>query len=351
MKYLLTFILSMSILFTGIIGCSSPQASTSPVNNQTILATSGDNSILLTNFLYYFGSMKAEQEMVLQMLGFSEEDILEFWTDDSEGTSLEEIMRLNALDHLTDNFTLYVLAKEAGYTYDPELLQEIEKEINDFIIQLTTPETRGEDAFFNMFMITPQEYKNMQKVELTIEAYINSIYESISVSEEEIAEFYEENKDLVENSLHLHATVRHVLISVDETMTDEEKAEATEKANDILRRVQAGEDITELAILYSEDPGVEVNNGEYNFHRGAGFVQEFEEWAFSAQPGDSAIIETQFGYHVMYSVHVDTIEDLSQELEELVKGHMLRGIVRNIIEESNIEWDIDEDVLNSVTVM
>lgn len=347
MKYLLAFIVSTSILFTGVVGCSSP---THNITEEVVLATSDDNTILLRDFLYYFGDMKTQQEMFFTMFGLTEEDIVDFWTNDSEGMTQEQLLRQYALDHAINNATLLALAKEAGYTYDPNDLEEMEAEIDDFIAHLSTPEVRGEDAFFNMYMITPQDFKDMQRDFLTINAFVTSLAESIPVLEEDMLAFYEENQIFVEDRLNLQATVRHVLIKSDETMSEEEREAAREKADEILRRVESGEDIGELAALYSEDEGSAQNNGEYEFHRGL-MQPEFEEWAFSAQSGDIGMVETEFGYHIMYSIYVDTIDNFHEELKMLIREEQLVEIISSKIEESNMEWDINEEVLNSVTVM
>lgn len=365
MKKLLALILTSTMLLTGIVGCSSR------TSEDIVLATSGEDTILLRDYLYMFNSSRMQQEMFLEMFGFSEEDIHSFWhetdellenTDNGEATedaevtegaealTQEQILKEMTLENVKYQASLLKLAQQQGYTYDEEELRLIEQEIDNFIMQLNSPEARGEDVFFSIYNITPQDFKEMQKNELTRYAYVMALADTITVPEEEIIEYYNENTENVQRSLGINATARHILIATNEEMTEEEREEATQRANDILRRVESGEDIGELAATYSDDEGSANNNGEYTFPRGQ-MVPEFENWAFSAQPGDIGMVESQFGYHIMYSVGVDSIEDYYEDIKLMMIQGDLSIMIDNLIEEANIVWVVNEEVLNSVTIL
>ena len=112
--------------------------------------------------------------------------------------------------------------------------------------------------------------------------------------------------------------VRHILVSFEggttdsntnvTTYSDEEKAAAKEKAEDLLNQWKSG-DATEdsfaaLATENSTDPGSVENGGLYeNIYPGQ-MVATFNDWCFdeSRKPGDTGIVETNYGYHVMYFV-------------------------------------------------
>ena len=58
----------------------------------------------------------------------------------------------------------------------------------------------------------------------------------------------------------------------------------------------------ELANQYSEDPGSNTNGGLYEKVYPGQMVQTFNDWCFDAsrKPGDTGIVETDYGVHVMY---------------------------------------------------
>lgn len=110
------------------------------------------------------------------------------------------------------------------------------------------------------------------------------------------------------------ANVRHILVSFEggttengtTTYSDEEKAAAKEKAEEILKQWQDG-DATEdsfaaLATEKTTDPGSKESGGLYENVYPGQMVQAFNDWCFddSRKPGDTGIVETPYGYHVMY---------------------------------------------------
>ncbi len=109
--------------------------------------------------------------------------------------------------------------------------------------------------------------------------------------------------------------VRHILIKAvadDEgNYTDEAKAEAQSRAQEILDEFLAGEQteerFAELAEEYSEDGGSNTNGGLYENIPLGQMVAEFEDFCYGDhQPGDTGIVygesSSYAGYHVMYYV-------------------------------------------------
>ncbi len=111
--------------------------------------------------------------------------------------------------------------------------------------------------------------------------------------------------------------VRHILLGTEtaaEDASDEEKAavesanaEQKELAEKVLSQWESGEKTEEsfaaLAKEYSED-GNAAEGGLYeNVTRGQ-MVAEFNDWIFDSarRTGDSGIVQTSYGYHVMYFV-------------------------------------------------
>ena len=112
--------------------------------------------------------------------------------------------------------------------------------------------------------------------------------------------------------------VRHILVSfeggkTDETTgavtySDEEKAAAKAKAEEILAAYEAGEKTEDafaaLATEKTTDPGSQENGGLYENVYPGKMVVNFNDWCFDAarKTGDTGLVETEYGYHVMYFV-------------------------------------------------
>ena len=90
--------------------------------------------------------------------------------------------------------------------------------------------------------------------------------------------------------------VRHILVDDEAT------------ANDVLAQFEAGEKTEDafaaLAAEYSTDTGSSENGGLYENVTKGQMVEPFETWCFDAsrQSGDTGIVQTDYGYHVMYFV-------------------------------------------------
>ena len=97
--------------------------------------------------------------------------------------------------------------------------------------------------------------------------------------------------------------VRHILLSLD-TYKDSDGAKA--KAEEVLAEYEASEKTAEafaaLAEEYSEDPGSNANGGLYENVLKGDMVDEFDEWIYdeNRKAGDTGLVETDHGWHVMY---------------------------------------------------
>ena len=90
-------------------------------------------------------------------------------------------------------------------------------------------------------------------------------------------------------------SVRHILV------------DSEEKANELLQQYNDGEQTEDafaaLAVANSTDSNASSGGLYTDIYRGQ-MVSEFEDWCFdsSRQPGDTGIVQTSYGYHVMYFV-------------------------------------------------
>ncbi|MER2000581.1 MAG: peptidylprolyl isomerase [Lysinibacillus sp.] len=109
----------------------------------------------------------------------------------------------------------------------------------------------------------------------------------VEVTDDEILAFFEENKSNFATPESI--TASHILV--------EEEALAKE----LIKRINNGEDFTELAKEYSVEEGVADTGGSLGtFGRGE-MVAEFEEAAFAMEVGElsKAPVKTEYGYHVI----------------------------------------------------
>ena len=144
-----------------------------------------------------------------------------------------------------------------------------------------------------------------------------------------------------------YVNVRHVLLMTS-TFGTAEAARA--KAEELYAAWLAGEktedSFANMAIEFSEAGGSSTNGGLYEgVYRGE-MVEPFENWCFdpARQPGDTGIVDTTYGSHIMYFIssdlgwHLDVLNDLMDDaysafMEELLEKYPIT---------------IDEDVMNAI---
>ncbi|MBR4858613.1 MAG: peptidylprolyl isomerase [Clostridia bacterium] len=111
-------------------------------------------------------------------------------------------------------------------------------------------------------------------------------------------------------------SVRHCLIEFEakdeNNVTDEEKMAANKIANDLLSGL--GDKVTEDAFSAmvkenTADTASAETGGLYeNIRISDNYVENFEKWSFdpARKAGDTGIVETEYGYHIMYFVSDNT---------------------------------------------
>jgi peptidyl-prolyl cis-trans isomerase SurA len=161
----------------------------------------------------------------------------------------------------------------------------------------------SEDAFLTQLQaegLSLKELRNQYRDEvrnqLMKEKLIQQRLEKVRVSSGEVKKFYESYRDSLPEK---PAGVRlaHILIN---TQPGEKTVDSLlQYAKLIFRKAQEGEDFAILAKTYSNDPSAE-NGGDLGWFSRGQMVPEFEDAAFTLQPGQiSEVVRTQFGFHII----------------------------------------------------
>lgn len=218
------------------------------------------------------------------------------WTTKINGKTAKEQVKKVTLDNIHEIKIELIKAKEAGIKLNSDDIKLIDNNFNQIIKESGSREA-AEKEVKAYYGINLSEYKEAYTDMVLAQKYISSEFSKTTVSDNEVQKYYTSNiKDFAK------VTVTHILLSTIDNkgvaISTDQKAEVKEKAEKLLARVAAGKNIKILAVKNSEDPAVKDNNGEYTFGKGE-MVTEFEEWAFSHSVGDTGLVETSYGYHVM----------------------------------------------------
>lgn len=253
--------------------------------------------------------------------------------------------------------TMGMLAEEAGFTLSEEAEAELEAIPKTLEEQAAASEYENAEAMI-ADIIGPgcgvEEFVALERLALFTSEFYNSEVERLMPDQEEIDAYFTENAASFEQNgitkeSGLYASVRHILIAPEGGTTDEttqkvtysedEWAAALAKAESVLETWKNGEateeSFGELAKTETADEASIPDGGLYtDIYKGSGMVEEFEAWAIDPArvTGDTGIVKTVFGYHIMYFVE--------GELNWLRAGRtqLLSDRTTAMIDEATAKW-------------
>jgi len=104
------------------------------------------------------------------------------------------------------------------------------------------------------------------------------------------------NNNIEQYSTPEQVRASHILLKTE----GKDDAAVKAKAEEVLKQARAGADFAELAKKYSEDEASQKNGGDLDYFGRGRMVPEFDQAAFSLEPGKiSDLVKTQYGYHII----------------------------------------------------
>ncbi|MGH9531039.1 MAG: peptidyl-prolyl cis-trans isomerase [Terriglobales bacterium] len=155
------------------------------------------------------------------------------------------------------------------------------------------------------------------------------VRDQVQVTQQDLETFYNQRRE--QYRVDETVDVRHILIKTPEPGADgkvDEKAVAAAraKAEGILQQLRKGAKFEDLAKKNSEDPGSAENGGLYPGVQKGQMVPEFDQAAFTLEPGKlSELVKTAFGFHILrvdkhQKAGLRTLAELKDSIEPQVRG-------------------------------
>lgn len=196
------------------------------------------------------------------------------------------------------------------------------------------------DTFFQRSGIkSEQELFDRIMEESAISKFQESIEATIKIEEKEVKDFYDANA--AQMKYYECAHILALFNNKQTAPTPEEDAAALKKINDILAKLNAGEDFVKLAEEFSDCPSGKQSKGvvgkynpEQKMPQGE-MVQEFTDAFNALKPGEmtKAPVKTQFGYHIIKASNVIELSFDSQKekITDFIKQQKMQAKVPEII--------------------
>jgi len=245
-------------------------------------------------------------------------------TKDELYDRLVEYYGKSVLDSMIAEKIVEMELEKANITVSEE---EIQEQLNEFI------ESYGGEEYVSLML--SMQGLTMDDLKEDMLSYLKTLKllePRLVATEEEITEYFEENKEYFAQKEEVEAS--HILVDDEET------------AKEIKKKLAEGADFAELAAEYSKDTSNAQNGGQLGYFGRGKMVEEFEKAAFSMEVGEiSDPVKTKYGYHIIKvtgkkEAKEATLEEARSEIEEIIKNQKLSSEYASWIEEKKAEYNV-----------
>lgn len=279
-------------------------------------------------------------------------------TDDSTGettvTTWEDYFLESAQNSIIQTVALKAEAEEKGFTLPEDYQSEYDSVVDAMATNAANAGFTDEEGNGDVLAYIQDSYGDSATVEefeqylydsYYVSAYSDSIYNGFTYDDTQVDDYYNAHAEElqgygIEKSELPDVNVRHILIKpeTDEDGNSDDAAweAAEQKAQALLDEWKAGdateESFGELAKANSEDTGSSDNGGLYEDVYPGQMVTEFNDWCFDAsrKSGDTDIIKTSFGYHIMYFVSFTDTYYYKEAAERELRYSDYRDYIENL---------------------
>jgi foldase protein PrsA len=207
-----------------------------------------------------------------------------------ENRSLLPSFQEQVLDQVIDQILLHQLASEEGITATAE---EVDAEIAEIQAQIQQDGSFADwDSFLTANNLTEELIRSLLADQILADG-LAEIHGGSSVVEQ--------------------VNASHILVETEET------------GQEVLDKLDAGEDFAALAAEYSTDPGSKDQGGDLGWFPRGMMVPEFEEAAFALEPGEtSGLVQSDFGFHII-RVHDKGEREMDPELAAQIQSQQFQA--------------------------
>ena len=313
-KKLFSLLLALAMLL-GLTACAREEVPEAPAED-VLIASYLDNKLYNKELQYWYWDA---------YYAFVESNGYSYYFDPNaplkdqaltESNTWQDYFVSNALNQWLSIQLLNAEAVKNGHKMPAELQTELDN--LEASVTVYAKDVLGESDMNQYF----EDYYGAGANMAGFKAYTEKLYYANSYGDVKYAEFLEQvTKEITDPQRMIN--VRHILICPVDATVDADWAGAKQRAERFYEewKQDATEDnFSRMAGLYTEDPGSKDSDGLYENVYPGQMVTPFNDWCFDAsrQIGDHGIVETSYGYHIMYfagwgDVYAGAFEDEAVE--------------------------------------
>ncbi len=254
---------------------------------KTVATVNGEEiTDLDVNYYIYAQAATYAQENGIDYEALADYD----WSQEADGVTLADKIKEDALNDAINEVLLIQKGAEKGVALTEEEVAQIDSQIAGI------SSAYGEEGFTlrarTMGISSPKQYAKMYHKVMAAQTVQDNITANPS-------NYYPEDTSVLNEYVQPDkASVKHILISTEAADGAEVNVEEKRALTDqVLQRLQNGEDFDALFEEFNEDPGATTEG--YTFSSGE-MVAEFENASFALGIGElSGVVETEYGFHII----------------------------------------------------
>jgi len=193
------------------------------------------------------------------------------------------------------------------------------------------------------FQAHKEEFKTDPQIKLKYILFAKAdIARDVNATDAEIRQYFEQHGS--EFHVPEMRKASHILLKVPEDANATQVDRIKKQAQELEKRIKAGESFAELAKKYSQDPGSAANGGELGFFQKGQMVKPFDDKVFSMKEGQiSGPVKTRFGFHI---IKLDKIKPERDKALDEVRNQIAQKIKSKKTEK--LMWDQANKAYDSI---
>lgn len=231
----------------------------------------------------------AQTQQVIMQLYQTNQEFAQVILQTEAGKNVIKEYQKQKLDQLITQKLLEQEAKERGISLSKEKKDEFfNKQLKGIKEQNNMTDKQIEDALKEQGS-SLEDYKKMfldnNEGTLLISNLRDEVFSKVSVSDEKVKKYYENNSSQYKHKAQVKAS--HILVKTEK------------KAKEVLKKLNNGANFAEMAKEYSTGPS-KNSGGNIGFFSKGQMMPKFEEAAFNLEIGEiSDPVKTKYGYHII----------------------------------------------------
>ncbi len=287
--------------------------------DNTVIMTVGDYNVSLAEYRYYYMNLAYQ---FAYYYGFDWQNNASYVEEFTDYVNNDSKMIGLVIDACEDN-GVYITEKEFEDNI-AAVYNEIKAQYGD-----NTDTVLYEDYLATTNFLLEYQSASFLSNKLFLHMASDETSENYNDYKQQTLDFYNDND---------YVRAKHILIQFPTNtdgseVTEAQKAETRAKAEEVLAKVNNGENFDALIAKYSDDPGKTTKPTGYYFGKGE-MVEAFETTTYALEEGAvSGLVESPYGYHIIKRLPIDDSDiSSSQKFLELAStsfNEMLNTLAEN----------------------